>query len=455
MSHEIFMPALSSTMTEGKIVEWLKNPGDKVERGESVLVVESDKADMDVESFQDGYLAAVLMPAGSTAPVGETIGLIVENQDEIASIQEQNKGKQTEVSSDAQLELPNNKPEIKEEKQKEVPQNNEQEVEIKREKVITTSNEIQFNASTSNNSSRVIASPRAKKLASTMGVELAKVHGSGPHGRIQADDVLKANGQPVSIPWIGEGSSPASISSPHVQAERKSETLGNSFGNPGETVQFNTLQKAVNKNMESSLNVPCFRVGYSINTDKLDNFYKKVKQNGVTMTALLVKAVAKTLKKHPQVNSSFSENGISYPENINIAVAVAMEDGGLITPVLKEPCNTDLFELSREWKDLVKRSRAKQLEPDEYSTGTFTLSNLGMFGVDRFDAILPPGTGAILAIASSKPTVVANNDGSISVKKIMQVNLTADHRVIYGADGASFLKDLSSLIENEPETLVA
>ena len=455
MSHEIFMPALSSTMTEGKIVEWLKNPGDKVERGESVLVVESDKADMDVESFQDGYLAAVLMPAGSTAPVGETIGLIVENQDEIASIQEQNKGKQIEVSSDAQLELPNKKPEIKEEKQKEVPQNNEQEVEIKREKVLITSNEIQFNASTSNNSSRVIASPRAKKLASTMGVELAKVHGSGPHGRIQADDVLKANGQPVSIPWIGEGSSPASISSPHVQAERKSETLGNSFGNPGETVQFNTLQKAVNKNMESSLNVPCFRVGYSINTDKLDNFYKKVKQNGVTMTALLVKAVAKTLKKHPQVNSSFSENGISYPENINIAVAVAMEDGGLITPVLKEPCNTDLFELSREWKDLVKRSRAKQLEPDEYSTGTFTLSNLGMFGVDRFDAILPPGTGAILAIASSKPTVVANNDGSISVKKIMQVNLTADHRVIYGADGASFLKDLSSLIENEPETLVA
>ena len=455
MSHEIFMPALSSTMTEGKIVEWLKNPGDKVERGESVLVVESDKADMDVESFQDGYLAAVLMPAGSTAPVGETIGLIVENQDEIASIQEQNKGKQTEVSSDAQLELPNNKPEIKEEKQREVPQNNEQEVEIKREKVLITSNEIQFNASTSNNSSRVIASPRAKKLASTMGVELAKVHGSGPHGRIQADDVLKANGQPVSIPWIGEGSSPASIPSPHVQAERKSETLGNSFGNPGETVQFNTLQKAVNKNMESSLNVPCFRVGYSINTDKLDNFYKKVKQNGVTMTALLVKAVAKTLKKHPQVNSSFSENGISYPENINIAVAVAMEDGGLITPVLKEPCNTDLFELSREWKDLVKRSRAKQLEPDEYSTGTFTLSNLGMFGVDRFDAILPPGTGAILAIASSKPTVVANNDGSISVKKIMQVNLTADHRVIYGADGASFLKDLSSLIENEPETLVA
>jgi len=455
MSHEIFMPALSSTMTEGKIVEWLKNPGDKVERGESVLVVESDKADMDVESFQDGYLAAVLMPAGSTAPVGETIGIIVENENDIASVQEQNKVNKPEVSNSDQIDLASKKTEEKPKINNKSTKKEEPEVIFKSEQPLSTFNRDKVNAATNNNSSRVIASPRAKKLASQMGVDLTKVNGSGPHGRIQADDVLKANGQPVSIPWIGEGSSPASLSSANLRVESKSETSGKSFGNPGETVQFNTLQKAVNKNMESSLDVPCFRVGYSINTDKLDNFYKKVKQNGVTMTALLVKAVAKTLKKHPQVNSSFSENGISYPENINIAVAVAMEDGGLITPVLKEPCNTDLFELSRAWKDLVKRSRAKQLEPDEYSTGTFTLSNLGMFGVDRFDAILPPGTGAILAIASSKPTVVANSDGSISVKKIMQVNLTADHRVIYGADGASFLKDLSYLIENEPEILVS
>ena len=455
MSHEIFMPALSSTMTEGKIVEWLKNPGDKVERGESVLVVESDKADMDVESFQDGYLAAVLMPAGSTAPVGETIGLIVENEDEIASIQEQNKNKYTDISSDNNLEIPIKTSEKEDEGQKEEIHINSPEVEIQKEKELTPSNKIQFNASTRNDSSRVIASPKAKKLASSMGIDLTKVNGSGPHGRIQAEDVLKANGQPVSIPWIGEGDTSAGVIKTQTKVSNKLEISGNSFGNPGETIQFNTLQKAVNKNMESSLNIPCFRVGYSITTDKLDAFYKKVKQNGVTMTALLVKAVAKTLKKHPQVNSCFSQEGISYPENINIAVAVSMEDGGLITPVLKDPCSTDLFELSRKWKDLVERSRKKQLEPYEYSTGTFTLSNLGMFGVDRFDAILPPGTGAILAIASSKPTVIANTNNSISVKKVMQVNLTADHRVIYGADGALFLKDLSYLIENEPETLVS
>ena len=134
MSHEIFMPALSSTMTEGKIVEWLKNPGDKVERGESVLVVESDKADMDVESFQDGYLAAVLMPAGSTAPVGETIGLIVENEDEIASVQEQNKGNQPEVSSSDQLELVSNKTEEKPVVQSEIVEKQEKEVVLMSEK---------------------------------------------------------------------------------------------------------------------------------------------------------------------------------------------------------------------------------------------------------------------------------------------------------------------------------
>ena len=164
MSHEIFMPALSSTMTEGKIVEWLKNPGDKVERGESVLVVESDKADMDVESFQDGYLAAVLMPAGSTAPVGETIGLIVENEDEIASVQEQNKGNQPEVSTSDQLELVSNNTEEKPVVQTENIKKEAEEVVLTSEKPVPSFNVDQINAATSNVSSRIIASPRAKKL---------------------------------------------------------------------------------------------------------------------------------------------------------------------------------------------------------------------------------------------------------------------------------------------------
>ena len=436
---DIFMPALSSTMTEGKIVEWLKQPGDKVARGESVLVVESDKADMDVESFQDGYLAAVLMPAGSTAPVGETIGLIVETEAEIAEAKAKAPSAPAAAAAPAQAPpapAPSPAPTASAPTPAPAP------TPVAPAPVSAVVND-----------GRIVASPRAKKLATQMGVDLATVRGSGPHGRIQAEDVEKATGQPISVPRVAEGTAPAASTGSAAVAATASAPAGNSFGRPGETVAFNTMQGAVNKNMEASLAVPCFRVGYTITTDKLDAFSKLVKPKGVTMTALLAKAVAVTLARHPQVNAATTPAGMAYPADVNVAVAVAMEDGGLITPVLRNADRTDLYEMSRQWKDLVKRSRSKQLQPEEYSTGTFTLSNLGMFGVDRFDAILPPGTGAILAVAASRPTVVAGKDGSIAVKRQMQVNLTADHRVIYGADAAAFLKDLAELIENRPESL--
>ena len=440
-THDIFMPALSSTMTEGKIVEWLKQPGEKVARGESVLVVESDKADMDVESFQDGFLAAVLMPAGSTAPVGETIGLIVETEAEIADAKANAPAPAAPAAAAAPAATPPTPPPVAAAPVAAAP-------------VVA----VPVVAAPVVSNGRVVASPRAKKLASQMGVDLATVRGSGPHGRIQAEDVEQASGQPISVPRVAEGTAPAaggSASSTAAPAAPPAAAApaGNSFGRPGETVAFNTLQGAVNRNMEASLAVPCFRVGYTITTDKLDAFYKQVKPKGVTMTALLAKAVAVTLARHPQVNAATSAAGMSYPAEVNVAIAVAMEDGGLITPVLRQADRTDLYEMSRQWADLVKRSRSKQLLPEEYSTGTFTLSNLGMFGVDRFDAILPPGTGAILAVAASRPMVVAGKDGSIAVKRQMQVNLTADHRVVYGADGASFLKALADLIENRPESL--
>ena len=445
-THEIFMPALSSTMTEGKIVEWLKKPGDKVERGESVLVVESDKADMDVESFNEGFLAAVLMPAGGTAPVGETIGLIVETQAEIAEVQAKAPAAPAVASASAAATpapaAPAPAP-----------------VAVAPTPAPAAPGPpapvLAVAAPSANGNGRVVASPRARKLAQQLGVALEALRGSGPHGRIQAEDVLAATGQPVSVPRVAEGSGPAvaPVASSGGAPAAPVAPAGQAFGRPGDTVAFNTLQQAVNRNMVASLQVPSFRVGYTITTDKLDAFYKQVKAKGVTMTALLAKAAAVTLARHPQVNAATTEAGMAYPAAINVAIAVAMEDGGLITPVLAAADRTDLYSLSRSWADLVERARAKQLKPDEYSTGTFTLSNLGMFGVDRFDAILPPGTGAILAVAASRPTVVAGKDGSISVKRQMQVNLTCDHRTIYGADAASFLKDLAQLIETNPESL--
>lgn len=411
---EIFMPALSSTMTEGKIVEWLKQPGDRVERGESVLVVESDKADMDVESFEAGFLGAVLLPAGSTAPVGETIGLVVETEAEVLELQAKGPSSapaptSAPVATPAPAATPTPAPVA----------------------VVATPAPI--------GSNRVVASPRARKLAQQLGVKLEGLLGSGPHGRLVAADVEKAAGKSPAQASVPVASIP--VAAPVVLAQ------------PGETKPFSTLQQAVNRNMVASLATPCFRVGYTITTNKLDVFYKQVKPKGVTMTALLAKAVALTLVRHPQVNAAYSDAGISFPAAINVAVAVAMEGGGLLTPVLAQADRVDLYSLSRNWADLVARARTKQLKPEEYSSGTFTLSNLGMFGVDRFDAILPPGTGAILAVGAARPVVVANSDGSIAVKAQMQVNLTADHRVIYGADAAAFLKDLALLIENDPESL--
>jgi pyruvate dehydrogenase E2 component (dihydrolipoamide acetyltransferase) len=207
--------------------------------------------------------------------------------------------------------------------------------------------------------------------------------------------------------------------------------------------------------MNESLKVPEFRVSMSMETDKFDALYKRLKPHGVTMTALLAKAVGAALAKHPVMFASCTPdgNGITYNEAVNVALAVAMPDGGLITPVLKNADKTDIYQLSRNWADLVKRARGKQLAPDEYNSGTFTISNLGMFGVDTFDAILPPGTAAILAVGGSKPTVVATADGLIGVRKVMQVNITADHRIVYGADAAEFLQSLKHVVEN-PDSLL-
>jgi pyruvate dehydrogenase E2 component (dihydrolipoamide acetyltransferase) len=429
MIREVFMPALSSTMTEGKIVSWSKSPGDKVEKGETVLVVESDKADMDVESFYEGYLAAIAVPAGEAAPVGSTLGLIAETEAEIAQAQEKLKGSAAPSAAPTPTPAAPTVP---------VPT------------PVSTASVSNGSAATAPivAAGRIVASPRARKLAKQFKVELNTLKGSGPFGRIVAADVEVAAGQPPTAAIAQTVAAPVAL--PAVAAAAPAIPAA---AVTGDIARFNTLQQAVNRNMVASLQVPTYRVGYTITTDALDSLYKQVKSKGVTMTALLAKAVAVTLKKYPLLNACYADTGIQYRSSINVAVAVAMPDGGLITPVLRNADQTDLYALSRNWKDLVERSRSKQLQPDEYSTGTFTLSNLGMFGVDRFDAILPPGQGSILAIGASRPQVVATKDGLMGIKQQMQVNITCDHRVIYGADAAAFLQDLAKLIETNPQSL--
>ncbi|VAI15138.1 unnamed protein product [Triticum turgidum subsp. durum] len=390
-------------MTEGKIVAWNAAEGDRLAKGDPVVVVESDKADMDVETFHDGFLAAVLVPAGESAPVGSAIALLAESEEEIPLARSQ----AANFSSSAAASPPAPQETVAQETSPAPPPP---------APVAVSAPALPSPAT--QGGARVVASPYAKKLAKELSVDLFAVSGSGPGGRVVAKDVEAAAAAPKKA-----GPEPAA---------RPDVPLGS-------TAPFTTMQGAVSKNMVESLAVPAFRVGYTITTDALDVLYKKIKAKGVTMTALLAKATAMALVQHPVVNSSCRDGqSFTYNSSINIAVAVAI-DGGLITPVLQDAdkvecfvyllivLKLDIYSLSRKWKELVDKARAKQLQPQEYNSGTFTLSNLGMFGVDRFDAILPPGTGAIMAVGSSQPTVVGTKDGRIGIKSQMQIGVRHEY----------------------------
>ncbi|KAL4574553.1 hypothetical protein LXL04_021386 [Taraxacum kok-saghyz] len=424
---EIFMPALSSTMTEGKIVSWIKSEGDVLSKGESVVVVESDKADMDVETFYDGILAAIVVPEGESAPVGAPIGLLAETEAEIEEAKAKAASAGSSVPPTPAASAPSPPPPPA---------------------PVAAAPTPAAAPVAADGPRKIVSTPFAKKLAKQHKVDINKVVGTGPFGRITPADVEAAAGiKPEKVTAVpATAAPPAAAAAPAKSAPTFTEI-------PGATiVPFTTMQAAVSKNMIESLSVPTFRVGYPIITDALDALYEKVKPKGVTMTALLAKAAAMALVQHPVVNASCKDGkSFTYNSSINIAVAVAI-NGGLITPVLQDADKLDLYLLSQKWKELVEKARSKQLQPHEYNSGTFTLSNLGMFGVDRFDAILPPGQGAIMAVGASKPTAVADKNGYFSVKSQMLVNVTADHRIVYGADLAAFLKTFAKILQ-EPDTL--
>ena len=304
-----------------------------------------------------------------------------------------------------------------------------------------------------------MATPAAKKLAKSKNIDLATVKGSGNFGRIMPDDVLLAAGEqpvPKKVPGMAVAAVPATAAAAPAKAAPAGDKKADKApaAAPVGTVAMNGMQKAVVKNMAWANDVPTYQVSRQIATDELDKLYGMVKGKGVTMSALLAKACAMALAKHPIMNAGYVPDGIKYNANINVAMAVAMPDGGLITPVLQKADQTDLATLSKQWKDLVPRALEGKLKPDEYSTGTFTISNLGMFGVSSFVSILPPGQGAILAVAASTPTAVLDKDGKMGMKKMMTVTLTCDHRHIYGADAAKFLVDLAAIIETDSMSLL-
>ncbi len=471
----IMMPALSSTMKEGKIVSWSKKVGDKISSGDVALVVESDKADMDVESYEDGFVAAILVKDGESAEVGKPVALIAKTKEAIPSIQEY-----AAAMKGGGLPAAAAQPVASASTSTSAPASSPVAPAIVNDGRIAASGYAQAQAKAQNIDLRTVASsrpdgyitskdlsgatpgapaaytptpgtinatPSARKYAAENGIDLSKVKGSGNFGRVTGDDVLIAAGkktvpapEPVAAPASPKPAGGAAASSaPSVVLDGVKPMDG--------------MQKAVAKNMEKTLSVPIFRVSREIVTDNFDALYAQLKPKGVTVSAMLAKAVAEVLKKHPIINAAYVEGGIKYNKDVNVAMAVAI-DGGLITPTIIKAQEQDLFSISRVWKELVDKAKSKKLTPAEYSSGTFTISNLGMFGVQQFDAILPPGTGSILAIAASTPKVVQLKNGHFGVQKSMTVTITSDHRHIYGADAAEFLKDLADLLENNVQSLL-
>lgn len=468
---QVDMPALSSTMKEGKVVSWLKAEGDAISAGEAIMVVESDKADMDVEAFEDGFLAAIITDEGDSSLVGAPVALIASEEGDIPALQAY---AATLTGAPAPAAAAPAAPAAAAPRAAAAP------------KVAATGD-------------RIVASPLAKKNAEALGVDLSTVAGTGPDGRITAADVenaangaapKKAAAAPAKPSWtpaagvvpatpmaraaakkakidlatiVGTGEfgrvtvDDVKIATGEKKPERKKAVKGGAepVELPEGLVPFTGMQRAVSNNMEATLTTPVFRVSREVEMDAFNALYQQVKPKGVTVSALLAKAVALAIEKYPIINSSYTPEGAVMNPDINIAMAVAI-DGGLITPTLKYANERNIMELGEDWKELVQKAKEGRLSPDEYNSGTFTISNLGMFGVSQFDAILPSGMGGILAIGGTSEQIVPCDKAVLGMKKVskMTVTLTCDHRQIYGADAALFLKEFSTIMATPNQLLL-
>lgn len=411
MPIEILMPALSPTMKEGNLAKWIKKEGDKIEAGEVIAEIETDKATMEVEAVDEGTLGKVLVAEGTeNVPVNSCIALILEDGEDKKSLESYS------VESAA----------------KEAPKE-EKKPEAKKEEIIpaVVAPAIADVAS----SSSFKASPLAKRIAKEEGVSLAGVAGTGPHGRIIKDDI---------IDLLNSG--------------------GNRSGavrrNPQETrsIKNSNIRKVIARRLlESKQTVPHFYLSCEFNIDKLLDLRVSVNEaaphdeNGkpgykISVNDLMIKATAMALQKVPEANSSWTDDEILIYNNVDISMAVAI-DGGLITPIVKNADQKTIQAISTETKSLAKKAREGKLQPEEFQGGSFSISNLGMFGIDNFSAIVNPPQSCILAVsrAVEKPVVV---DGKVTTAHMMNVTLSSDHRSVDGSVGAEFLKALRRYIEH-------
>ena len=425
------MPRLSDTMDEGVLVRWLKKEGEWIEPGEVVAEVETDKATMELESFDEGYLRRIVVPEGTGVPVGGVLAVLSEEEDEdigdmLASVDGGPKGETPEVSLDGG-QVP------------EASSTGGSAAEVsaaERDGAASISGE---------GEGRIKASPLARRMAREHHMDLESIQGTGPLGRIVKRDVERARSErerPV------QEVSPMSLSSVPVAAPGE----GASFGDEeSERVSLSGMRRAIARRMsEAKPGTPHFYLTSEIDMAAAMALRKELNAVAggdikISVNDLVLKAAALALQKHPMVNASFSGDHIERHRSVHLGIAVALEDG-LITPVIRHAERKSIGRLAAEGRALVDRAQARALRPEEYSGATFTVSNLGMLGIVEFSAIINPPQAAILAVGALRemPVVV---DGAVEVGMRMRVTLSCDHRVIDGAVGAHFLKTLKSILE--------
>jgi pyruvate dehydrogenase E2 component (dihydrolipoamide acetyltransferase) len=431
---EIDMPKLSDTMTEGTLVAWRKKKGDKVSAGDILAEIETDKATMEWESPEDGTLTEIYVQEGGKVNVGEKIAFIGEEGEEAPKKEKTAEPKQ-EKQEPAETEKPS--PAAKKEKET-APSQEAKEKPAEPKKAAAPAVKIG-----KGEEARVKASPVARRVAAELGVDLASVNGTGPDGRVTESDVrAAAKSKPVAA----------------VSDRRPSPAA-----KPGEVgrIQLSGMRKGIAERLtQSKAPVPHFYLNIEINAGPLMEARAELKAAGeesdeakITVNDFVLKAAVMAAVKVPKVNASFDGDSIVQYADVDLGIAVAIEDG-LLTPVIRAAQNKSLREISAAAKDLASRARNKRMKPEEFQGGTFTVSNLGGMDVDAFSAIINPPQGFILAIGKIDKVPVVDDCDQIVVGHRMSIWMSCDHRVIDGALGAAYLKELRHLLENPALLLV-
>ena len=422
MSVNILMPALSPTMEEGTLAKWLVKEGDRIQSGDLIAEIETDKATMEFEAVDEGIIGKLLVTEGSEGvKVNSPIAIILDDEEDL------------EVQEKKDLTL---------------------QVEPKEQTVISaapleTKNPLTGVAQTS--SLRIFATPLARRLAKENGVDLGSINGSGPHGRIVKNDILNIKAfSPIAIqetladPVLRTNTVQASGSSvKNLYADREFKEI-----------PLNSMRKTVATRLtEAKQNIPHFYLRKEIKIDELLqvrsrlNAHLAERNNKLSINDFIIKSCALALQSVPMANAVWAEDKILQLKPSDIAVAVSVEDG-LFTPIIRDADEKSLSNLSKEMKELAEKARSKKLMPSEYQGGSFSISNLGMFGVDDFDAVINPPHGAILAVGRGLKKPIVNDDDTISVANVMSLTLSVDHRVIDGALGADLLQSIAKYLED-------